>query len=615
MFNKYVAWIRIIVGLIINFLYIHVLSLVHSGHNVGGLIFDPYFNGVTVVLLNIVFVLVSSLLYSSNILGIINYTIVYWLNKYVLESGIGTALYVYMFSLILALILTVLITTKVLGMRDLVRESNFIKSFDVSILHLITIYFSILSLSLPFLYIFAYEYMKSLLMSKIGIVANAIITSTLSLRGMRKYLYIVPLGILSTLSYLALVPIIAYILSIMRPYEIFEYRLSKIITQNSEHIYFGKIKAILTYGIPRKVYQEIHHYHYKKKTWYWRVTEKPIYINLKSLPNRHILITGASGTGKSLLAKHIVREIYKKYGISFIIIDPHNEYKILRKYVPELNIVDASTLSINPLELGRLGPKEKAYQISSFVSTLFKLGPIQRHLFADLILDVYRFKGIYPDKPETWSSKPPTMHDLLEFCQRLMSNNELYKKIYPYIRILADNVFSSTNISFHDLTKTPTIVTLNGLSSDFVKALYVNALLQRILDSMYIGELRNELMMVLDEAYMFLRRGMSRNIVSKLLMESRKYGLGLIIISQQILAVPDSVVENSSIKIFFNTSEPKNLEYSSRVICSGCDKHEIIASKSALTNLKSYNYILSISGFNEIFIVNEEDIAQNMYAG
>ncbi|WP_245521845.1 ATP-binding protein [Staphylothermus hellenicus] len=452
-------------------------------------------------------------------------------------------------------------------------------------------------------------------MDNIGIVANAIITSVFSLQGMRKYIYIVPLGVLSIFSYLASVPIIAYILSIMISYEVFEYKLSKIITQNSEHIYFGKIKAILTYGVPRKVYQEIHHYRLKKKTWFWRAIEKPLYIDLTSLPNRHILITGASGTGKSLLAKHLVLEIYKKYGHSFIIIDPHNEYKILRRYIPKINIVDASTLSINPLELGRLGPKEKAYQISSFISTLFKLGPIQRHLFADLILEVYRLKGIYPDKPETWSNKPPTIHDLLEFCQRLMSDNELYKKIYPYLRILADNVFSSTNISFYDLTKTPTIVTLNGLSSDFVKALYVNALLQRILDSMYIGELRKKLMIVLDEAYMFLRKGLSRNIVSKLLMESRKYGLGLIIISQQILAVPDPVVENSSIKIFFNTSEPKNLEYSSRIICSGCDKYGIIASKSALTNLKSYNYILSISGFNEIFIVNEEDIAQNMYAG
>lgn len=617
MYNKYLSWLRIIIGLLTNISYLYILSLIYSSfYSVNDLGFIAYTRMFDIVLLNIVIIVVSSLLYSSIILGVVNCTVIFYTNKYVVDLGIGSTIHIYLASLIPAIVIATLISSKIFGVQELIQGFDLEVAIDSSSLHLCAVYFAVLSLSTTALYPILHTFTKLLVMNVLGIIINAVVTIVLSLHHIRKYSSVILLGIVSIISYLALVPIIAYILLNTRQDRALKKNvLFNIITQNEKHVYFGKAKAMFTYGMPRNIYKEIQHYKSakKKRAWYWRKIEHSLFVNLKSLPNRHILITGASGTGKSLLAKHLVNEIYRKYGFSFIVIDPHNEYKILEKIIPEINVINASMLGINPLELGRLNPKEKAHQISSFITTLFRLGPIQRHLLEDLLLQIYEFKGIYPDNPETWDREPPTINDLLELCQRIMDKNELYKKIYPYLRILADNVFSSTNISFRELINKPSIITLNNLKSDFVKALYVNALLQRILDNMYLGSLKKELAIVLDEAYLFLRKGLSRNVISRLLMESRKYGIGFIIISQQILTVPDPVIENSSIKIFFNISEPKNLEYASRILGGSEEKSKIIHVKSALRNLKSYNYILSISGFSEIFIVNEEDIAQNMY--
>ncbi len=390
-----------------------------------------------------------------------------------------------------------------------------------------------------------------------------------------------------------------------------EYFIGKSIKSS---VYMGDIIAILRFGIPRHVYREAHHGRiYRRKTWYWyRVPRKVrLLIDIGSLHNRHIMITGARGTGKSLLAKHLAVELYKNLKTQLLIIDPHNEYYIVKKWIREVNVVDASNISINPFELGRLNPREKAHQITELMAAIFRLGPIQRQLLEELIIKAFEKKGIYQEKPETWNKSPPRITDLLVIARKLAEKDGLYYKILPYIKILSSNIFSNTTIDLAYLLEKPVIITLNNLKSDYLRTLYVNILLQKIIDEMYIGTLRNKLTIIIDEAYMFLSRRIGRELISKLLMESRKYGIGLIIISQQPLSLAEPVIENTSIKITFNVTEPRNLDYAARIFSGDNMKLNII--KSALRNLKSYHYILTINGFNEIFIVTEEHIAQNMY--
>lgn len=351
---------------------------------------------------------------------------------------------------------------------------------------------------------------------------------------------------------------------------------------------------------------------YQEKTWYWKKYDQELYLNYKKLPNKHIVIMGSSGTGKSLLAKHLAIEYFNKTTSNIIIIDPHDEYIVLKKYINNIKVIDASKYSINPLEIGRLNPRDKAHQISSTISTIFNLGPLQRQLLEEIVLTTYIQKGIDPANPETWKSTPPTISDLINTCKKLSEKSPEYRRVYPYLKILHDNVFKKTLLKINDILNNPTIISLTRLSSDYVRTLYTTTLLQKILDSMYLREISKEQILIIDEAHNLLIRGFTREILSKLYMESRKFGLGLVLITPYPLYLPFPVIENSAIKIVFNINEPKNLNYVTKLLARTMDKDELNAIRYGLKNLKIYQYILSITGLNEIFIVNEKHNAQNI---
>ncbi len=430
----------------------------------------------------------------------------------------------------------------------------------------------------------------------------------------RKPLIGIYLGLLSSLGPWSTVSIISYILSrqtLVSPGK--SILSSRVITELDKGLFLGNIKAVLVYGKPSKLYRELKQEPFieRYKTWFWHEYHGLLAIDPYRLPNKHVVIMGSSGSGKSLLAKYLLLEYYLKFNHLFLVFDPHNEYGILKKYIKDIEIYDASRIALNPLQLGRLNPRERAHQLSSIIMSLFRLGHLQRQAIEDLLISTYEFKGIYMDSPNTWSNPPPNMGDVLENCRKLMEDNELYRRIYPYIRILADNIFlsSATSIGLENILSKPSIIVLNNLRSDYVRLLYVDTFLQRLLDMMYRKEIKHEYLIVLDEAYTLFTRDYSRNIASRLLMESRKYGLGIVFITQHPLTIPEPVVENASIKISFNISEPRNLDYVARIFSGIYLKDRINIIKTALKNLKSLNYILSITGLNDIVIVDEEEIA------
>jgi DNA helicase HerA-like ATPase len=342
--------------------------------------------------------------------------------------------------------------------------------------------------------------------------------------------------------------------------------------------------------------------------WYWkRVANKPLRIDFTRLPNNHMVITGASGMGKSLLAKNIVLQLYTLHGYGFLIIDPHGEYADLAEIIPGVNIVDASTVSLNPLELEGQDPGHRAHELSYTIQSLFNLGHLQRQIIEDLIMEAYRSKGIYPDNPGSWGNKPPSFNDLLAAAEAAATDNDLVRRIIPYLRILSSRIFSSTSMGFSEIVSKPTIIQLNKLSSDYIRSLYIDTLLHKLIASMY-KKRGKRLIVVIDEAHLVFRRSPGRRAVSKLLMESRKYGLGFIIISQQPLSLSDTVFQNTSIRISFNTGEPRNAEYAARLHALSGDKSKINAVKEAVSSLKPHEYLLSTINTRFPVIVDSKEL-------
>ena len=571
-------------------------------------------------------IIVSSIILSSIILGIINTTILI----YLYEPGLFTnrLFYVELLGIYAFSIIIVAIIFKFLGLRDvlidILRQGSYKRNLVLptnEIFHNYALFFASLSLILP-LTTYGYSYLIGVLQNEEPILVKStvitylsinILISLIALTYSRSPLCGLKIGFLASFSALSLAPLITYTLEEIVEVKGFE-TLERIKPLDEEKgLLLGVVKARLQYGLPRRLYEDIEQEWIRdtrRKTWFWAQYEEILLIDPRKLPNKHVVIMGSSGSGKSLLAKHLLLEYRVKFNTGFIVFDPHNEYYILKNYLPEIGVYDASTLSLNPLELGRLNPRERAHQLSSIIMSLFRLGHLQRQAIEELIIKTYELKGIYVDSPSTWSIKPPTMNDVLDICMQLMEENELYKRVYPYIRILADNVFTNTTVSLDKIMAKPAIITLNNLKSDYVRVLYVDTFLQRLLDMMYRREIKGEYIIVLDEAYTLLTRDYSKHIASRLLMESRKYGIGIVFITQHPLAIPTPIIENAAIKISFNITEPRNLDYVSKIFSGIYIRDKVNSIRNALRNLKSLNYILAISGLGDAFIVSEEEIAK-----
>ena len=66
-------------------------------------------------------------------------------------------------------------------------------------------------------------------------------------------------------------------------------------------------------------------------------------------------------------------------------------------------------------------------------------------------------------------------------------------------------------------------------------------------------------------------------MLARLLVESRKYGLGFIIISQQPLDLDEAILANTWLKFVFSLQEPRNIEYITRIMgVRDQDLHTII---------------------------------------
>ncbi len=377
-------------------------------------------------------------------------------------------------------------------------------------------------------------------------------------------------------------------------------------------VFIGVSKAILEYGVPSRLYREVNQEPLigssRGKTWYWRSYSEPVSIDPYSNPNPHIAVFGASGTGKSSLAKSIVYQLYRKYGVNFLIIDHHNEYLDLLEYLgSEVNVLDAEKASINPLDLEGRSPRQRAIELADIIQSIFNLGYIQRNTLEEIILETYRRRGILEENESTWSLQPPTFYDVLRTLDELIetSPSEQYKamleRIRPYIRMLLSNVFLETRLSLSELLEKPSIILLATLPSDQARALYLDTLLYKIVNTMYsMGHKKT--VIVVDEAHHLFRRTRSKTLISRLLMESRKYGLGLIVIVQQPLDVNESVILNSYTRIVFSIREHRNLEYISRSISGYMVQSSVNAVKIAIANLPRHHIILNIG--DKLYIVD-----------
>ncbi len=277
---------------------------------------------------------------------------------------------------------------------------------------------------------------------------------------------------------------------------------------------------------------------------------------------RHVAILGRTGSGKTTTAMTIARLLWDA-GVPFLVLDYHGEYGMMTLELGG-RIIKAEDLSVNLLEgLSGWEPR-RIGSVIEVLDLLLNLTPTQLFIVERCL---NRLQGSLPP------GEAPTLADLYEeiseFRERtgpeFESKLSLMRKMDPLVTGEgAQHLMRETLPDLDAISEAPLVVEVGGISTPVVRDAVAHSILGRVYDG---AKRRGKtgspfLAVILEEADHIMprledRRGMT--ISDKMFSELRKFGVGMMVISQTPSGLSRHVLRNSSTKIFHALGEPEDI--------------------------------------------------------
>lgn len=300
--------------------------------------------------------------------------------------------------------------------------------------------------------------------------------------------------------------------------------------------------------------------------------------------NKHMLIVGVSGMGKTTYSIGLLHTMWEKYHIPFLVIEPvKSEYRAMIKIIPDIQIFtfgkdDVSPLPINPF-IPPKGVKIKQYK--SVLKTAFSAGVSMveslSKLFEETIDEVYSdFGWLDSDTIEN----PGEIFNIQDFAKCFKRTFERHGYVGEaknvgtagLLRLISmSNLFGNYNtVPIDDMLKKPTIIELSAVQNKTEKSFIMALLLLSIstyIDNNYLGDGTLKNIVLIEEAHNLLAsndsneegsakpNAISQELVKNMLAEKRAQGLGIIIADQSPEKVSNDVIKLTNVKIGFNLVE------------------------------------------------------------
>ncbi len=168
----------------------------------------------------------------------------------------------------------------------------------------------------------------------------------------------------------------------------------------------------------------------------------------------------------------------------------------------------------------------------------------------------------------------PRIKDLLdEICifiknSKTVGERNTLMRLKDRISLLNSSAFSSTPVGMREIWEGIHSFALASMKSREAQLIYIGELLNRIYSMMHdserVGMLR--LYIMIDEAQFLTDESNSNSIISKLIEEGRKYGIGVIIITHAASTLNRKVMANASTFLTFYSREPTEVSYVAKAL-------------------------------------------------
>ncbi|AIY91197.1 helicase HerA domain-containing protein [Geoglobus acetivorans] len=295
-------------------------------------------------------------------------------------------------------------------------------------------------------------------------------------------------------------------------------------------------------------------------------TSIKVKLDVNSLVQKHVCILAKTGSGKSYTAGVIIEELIEK-GVPLLIIDPHGEYASL-KHPNDVRdeIEKMEEFGIKPKGYGNIriyvppgSPfADRADGIFYLdgrnleAEEVIELGNITSPAAQALLYQVIReLEGDY------------TIDDIISKVEEI-KNSSKPVLLGALIKIQKSGLFSDSPTPMHILLQKGRAVILDMRGVD---PSYQDLIVARVCSELFEMRKREEIppgMIVLEEAHNFIpERGYGKAVSTQVLRtiasEGRKFGLGLMVISQRPARVDKNVISQCNTQIILRLTNPNDI--------------------------------------------------------
>ncbi len=340
----------------------------------------------------------------------------------------------------------------------------------------------------------------------------------------------------------------------------------------------------------------------------WRRAGGKVFIDPALEANPHIVISGMSGFGKSTLLRSLLLGI-RKSNISCIVFDAHDEHSSAVRDIGG-TVYDSAYSGINLLELDGATVGERISELSRLLKEVYSLGYIQTTKLSECLWYTYRKFGAR-GREDRKLHGTPTIKDLIAelgiFIMNSKSVGERNSLLHIRARLAQLNTdsFKGTGLDSKGLASGLHSFALARMKSRESRIIYVEELLSRLYSSMHDKEKQRglNLYVMVDEAHFLMDESGSGLIVTKLIEEGRKYGVGVIIVAHASSTLNKKIMANCSTFMTFYAREPSEIAYASKVLSCG-SQEAAEAIRARISGLKKHEVILVSSVIRKAVVVS-----------
>ena len=322
-----------------------------------------------------------------------------------------------------------------------------------------------------------------------------------------------------------------------------------------------------------------------------QATSLPVYLLTNELLGKHFAVLGTTGAGKSCSVTVLLRSILEVAPYAHVILlDPHNEY---RRAFPDLaEVIDPTTLNLPHWLLNF----EESVEL--FVGKTEHVATSQTNILKDAILDArkkFATDGIPPGKITVDTPVPYRLRDMIAHIDTKTPQQASRKDPYLKIKYKAETLQQDSRFSFMirpddevadhlaDIvgqclripiaSKPLSIIDLSGVPSDVVDVV-VSVLCRMIFDFAIWSPrpVQVPVVLVCEEAHRYAPRRddaafqPTKQALSRIAKEGRKYGVGLGLISQRPSELAETILSQCNTLIALRMSNEQDQNFVRRAL-------------------------------------------------